>query len=227
MKKILLALSLSAPCFSYAQAPDLIHDEIKSIGQHYRWEIGVNGGLNLSNARGLDSLSSISNMGKLYGITVVYHVNRFVGIKTDLDYETKGWTIQGVDLGGANGIRNVRQNLNYFDVPAFLHLGFGNRMMFDLNFGPYIGFLLSEGASFTDASGQVVKLTDEAYTGFSKFDWGMVYGAGIDFALTNRLSFGFDFLYEQGMKVIKGDDLKNSAMIFDFGLNFMLGRKNK
>lgn len=29
------------------------------------------------------------------------------------------------------------------------------------------------------------------------------------------------------MKVIKGNDLKNSAMIFDFGINFMLGRKNK
>lgn len=193
--KHLLLLCLMYPVISQAQVTDILQEDIKSPGKHFRWEIGINGGVNMASAAGIDSVKSVSNMGKLYGITLVYHFNRYIGIKTDLDYETKSWTMKGVDLGGIEGIRNVRQNLNYFDVPAFLHLGFGNRIMFDFNFGPYIGFLMSEGATFERSTGEIVNIISEEFTGYSKFDWGMVYGAGIDFALSKRLSFGFDFLY--------------------------------
>jgi len=213
------------PALSFSQVTDILSEDIKSPGQHFRWEIGVNGGVNLSGAAGLDSVQSVNSFGRLYGVTIIYHFNRFIGLKTDFDYETKGFTMKGVNLGSVQGIQDVRQNLNYFDIPAFLHLGFGNRLMFDLNFGPYLGILMSEGASYTNASGELVQLATEEFTGFSKLDWGLVFGGGIDFALSKRFSLGFDFLYEKGMKVIKGDDLKNTAMIFDFGINFMLSRK--
>ena len=55
----------------------------------------------------------------------------------------------------------------------------------------------------------------------------MVYGIGFDYQFHERISLGFDALFERGMKVINEGEYKNSSIDFDFGINFRLGNKKK
>lgn len=231
MKTILLGLLL-VPFLTFAQNESAEKPDSKGALNQYKWEVGVNGGVNITNVTGLaDSLSSISRFGSLYGATVTYHFNRFLGIKTDLDFENKGWTINDIEILSPDGIttttQDVNQYLNYFDIPAFLRVGFGNRVKFDLNFGPYIAFLTENRSFYTDANGVDIPVSNEFFDSFSKTDFGLVFGGGLDIALGKRWSFGFDLLYENGLKEINADGLKNTSIDFDFGINYLFGKKKK
>ena len=62
---------------------------------------------------------------------------------------------------------------------------------------------------------------------FENFDYGLVYGVGLDYQFHERFSFGFDALYEKGMKIINTNGYKNSSIDFDFGINCRIGKKEK
>ena len=235
MIKIILLILITLPSFILAQ--DVEVDESPKGSGQYKWEIGINGGVNITNVSGFKSDSTgatlENNIGRLYGITLVYHLNKVFAIKTDIDFENKGWTVKnfGVVENLATGISeivDVTQNLNYFDIPAFLHIGFGNKLKFDLNFGPYVAFLMDNKTTITDGDGTVLSENAVALgvlPEYSATDFGITYGAGIDLALGKRVSFGFDVLYEQGLKDITADGLRNTSIDFDFGINILFGKK--
>jgi opacity protein-like surface antigen len=231
MKKTLLLLAFM-PISIFAQDEGISPLNKENPFSHYRWEIGINGGVNIANVSGLaDSASVVGRAGRLYGATITYHFNKVFAIKTDIDFENKGWTVNDVDISspGAPGtnIQNVNQYLDYFDIPAFLHVGFGNRFKFDLNFGPYFGFLLENRTFYTDPSGIEIPVTDQLFDNFSATDFGWTYGAGFDLAIGKRFSIGFDFLYQRGIKEINEQGLKNTSLDFDFGINYLFHEKKK
>ena len=208
----------------------------------HRFEIGLNGGLNFAeisqNVINQDYTLN-SKLGSLYGGTLIYNFNRFLCIKGDFDIASKGFEMSNVEL---NGLRDgvdavisgdIKQMINYFDIPAFFHLGFGKKLKFDINFGPYMAFLLKNRSQLIDADGNQIEIKDNAFDfsvdNLDKIDWGWVGGAGIDYHLTEKISIGFDFLIEQGQKVLNGGstfgDFKNRSQDFDFGVNFLLVEK--
>lgn len=221
-------------------------DDNKKKNKVHRLEIGLNGGFNFANLRDFDpaqgiDIGSITNdkLGALYGGTIVYNFNRFLCVKGDFDIASKGFEMSNVEFEGAEGALqaaktgNVKQLLSYFDVPAFFHIGFGKKLKFDINFGPYLSFLLENRSKLVDMDGKEVSLTDNAlafsFENMDKIDWGWVGGAGIDYHLTEKISLGFDFLIEQGQKVLNGGanfgEFKNFSRDFDFGINFLLVEK--
>jgi hypothetical protein len=219
----------------------------------HRLEIGLNGGVNIANITdpsSYNSLNSITNgdgtlvdlgkkLGALYGGTIVYNFNRFLCIKGDFDIASKGFEYSNVNFIEDNDAfqtiktGDIKQMLNYFDVPAFFHLGFGKKLKFDINFGPYMAFLLKNSSNLIDQNGNKVSLDNNAkefaVENLDQIDWGWVGGAGIDYHLTEKISIGFDFLLEQGQKLLNGGstfgDFKNKSLDFDFGVNFMLFEK--
>ena len=212
----------------------------------HRLEIGLNGGFNFANLRDFDpaqgiNIEGITNdkLGALYGGTIVYNFNRFLCVKGDFDIASKGFQMSNVEFEGDEGALqavktgNVKQLLSYFDVPAFFHLGFGKKVKFDINFGPYLSFLLENRSKLVDMDGKEVSLTDNAlefsFENMDKIDWGWVGGAGIDYHLTEKISIGFDFLIEQGQKILNGGanfgEFRNFSRDFDFGINFLLVEK--
>ena len=160
--KNLLLLFFILPAIAFSQ-----DDSEKPTFTHYKWEVGVNGGLNFATANGLsDTVGTlVKRRGTLFGVTVVYHFNRHFAFKTDFDLESKGWTVENYNLeatspGGTPSLENITQNLNYFDIPAFLHFGFGDRFKFNFNFGPYIAFLTDAKAYYTDGAGIEIPVID-------------------------------------------------------------------
>jgi len=208
----------------------------------HRIEIGLNGGLNFAeisqNVLNQDYTLN-SKLGTLYGGTLIYNFNRFLCIKGDFDIASKGFEMSNVELDGLrDGVEaiisgDIKQMINYFDIPAFFHLGFGKKLKFDINFGPYMAFLLKNRSQLIDADGNQIEIKDNAFDfsvdNLDKIDWGWVGGAGIDYHLTEKISIGFDFLIEQGQKVLNGGstfgDFKNRSQDFDFGVNFLLVEK--
>ena len=214
-------------------------------GKVHRFEIGLNGGVNVANLRDVDLSSGLdiseiagNKLGALYGGTLVYNFNRFLCVKGDFDIASKGFEVKNLTIPNnlpnldSINITNGKQLLNYFDVPAFFHLGFGKKIKFDLNFGPYLSFLLENRSKLYDSDNNAINqgaLIEFGEEGLSKIDWGFTYGVGIDYHLTDKISIGFDFLIEQGQKILNGGDLlgdfKNYSQDFDFGVNFLLVEK--
>ena len=89
MKRFILLL-IFLPSVIIAQEEDI--PKIKP--KIYKWDIGLNGGVNFTNVTGLDSINSVNKFGRLYGITITHHFNRIFSLKGDIDFENKGFMIE-------------------------------------------------------------------------------------------------------------------------------------
>ena len=233
MRKTILLLLLALPI--------LVLSQNKKKKGFYKWDVGINGGINFNNplinsdpGNSIDSsLNDINFRGNLYGLTLIYHVNRFLAIKGEFDIENRGWKndFNVSDDINVPDFREVTQVLDYFDVPLFMHLGFGKKFKVDLNFGPYFGFKIKDEVYSINENGEQIEGDDVRgmieLQEFKNFDLGLVYGIGFDYYFHERISIGFDALYERGMRVINEKGYRNSSIDFDFGLNFQLGKKKK
>ena len=233
MRKTILLLLLALPI--------LVLSQNKKKKGFYKWDVGINGGINFNNplinsdpGNSIDSsLNDINFRGNLYGLTLIYHVNRFVAIKGEFDIENRGWKTDFIVSDDINvpDFREVTQVLDYFDIPLFMHLGFGKKFKVDLNFGPYFGFKIKDEVYSINENGEQIEGDDVRgmieLQEFKNFDLGLVYGIGFDYYFHERISIGFDALYERGMRVINEKGYRNSSIDFDFGLNFQLGKKKK
>ena len=231
MRKTILLLLLALPI--------LVLSQNKKKKGFYKWDVGINGGINFNNplinsdpGNSIDSsLNDINFRGNLYGLTLIYHVNRFVAIKGEFDIENRGWKndFNVSDDINVPDFREVTQVLDYFDIPLFMHLGFGKKFKVDLNFGPYFGFKIKDEVYSINENGEQIEGDDVRgmieLQEFKNFDLGLVYGIGFDYYFHERISIGFDALYERGMRVINEKGYRNSSIDFDFGLNFQLGKK--
>jgi len=237
MKKIFLILFI-VPIIGFSQDEPNLNKEKKKKG-YYKWDVGINGGVNINNPLVDESKDlSFDNVGgKLYGLTLVYHFNRIFALKADFDIENRGWVMENYPLNQSDNsttnLENVTQVLDYFDIPAFMHVGFGKKFKFDLNVGPYFGFKIKDEIYSYEPDGTKLNADQTRgeiglyEDGFDNFDFGLVYGIGFDYQLHKRISIGFDALYERGMKIINAGDYKNSSIDFDFGINFHLGKIKK
>ncbi len=222
-------------CFATKSFPQDKAESKTNLGSDYRWEIGLNGGVNFTNVNGFNHNNIQARNGRLYGGTLIYHFSKMFAFKTDIDFENKGWTLNSytADLPDINGnIQNLTTNLNqeldYFDIPAFLHIGFGNRFKFDLNLGSYFAFLMNNRTFYTDATGKEIDVVLNELSNYKSFDFGLTYGAGIDYVLSKRISVGFDVLVEQGLAPLQeGSDIKNQSLDFDIGINYLFHKKKK
>ena len=233
MRKPILLLLLALPI--------LVLSQNKKKKGFYKWDGGINGGINFNNplinsdpGNSIDSSLNDNNFrGNLYGLTLIYHINRFVAIKGEFDIEKRGWKndFNVSDDINVPDFREVTQVLDYFDIPLFMHLGFGKKFKVDLNFGPYFGFKIKDEVYSINENGEQIEGDDVRgmieLQEFKNFDLGLVYGIGFDYYFHERISIGFDALYERGMRVINEKGYRNSSIDFDFGLNFQLGKKKK
>ncbi|MBM78070.1 MAG: hypothetical protein CL846_06275 [Crocinitomicaceae bacterium] len=241
MKKALLLL-LFLPIMLISQTDETTDKDNSEKNKNfwYKWDIGINGGININNPISENNaFDDLNYMGNLYGLTLIYHFNRFIAFKADLDIENKGWIIEDYELphdinpSGTSilNLENVTQVLDYFDIPAFLHIGFGKKLKLDLNIGPYFGFKIKDEIYAYEPDG--TQLSSSQTRGaigigeFENFDYGLVYGIGLDYQFHERFSLGFDALYEKGMKIINTDGYKNSSLDFDFGINCRIGKREK
>lgn len=177
-------------------------------------EFGINLGLNSSNVTS-EYLSSYTGTGVNLGFAADYFFSDSWSLKGKIIYDQKGWD-NGLLYVGVNRY-NTNYNLNYLTIPVMANWHFGKKKNWNLNFGPYAGFLLS--AEETAYNTNVKEF-------FNTNDFGLNIGIGVKFPLSNKLKLNIEYEAQSGFSDVFKDN-NNKRIIgtrgaLNVGLNFLM-----
>ncbi|MFD2145647.1 porin family protein [Mucilaginibacter antarcticus] len=136
-------------------------------------------------------------------------------LKAKVVYDKKGWGNGFItDLSTGKTVTGVQYNYDYITVPVMANWHFGKTRNWYLNFGPYVGFLLSAEAKDFNLDVKPYSATTDA---------GLAVGIGVKIPLSEKLKFFVEYDGQSGfVNVIKS--AANSSQMgrgsFNVGLNF-------
>ena len=209
------------------------------------WAIGVSGGVALNSIGFTPEVSQNMHNGYSFGITARYTSEKYFSticsIQTEVNISQLGWkedikTLSGGDvINPETGVaEQYKRDITYLQIPIMAHLAWGkekNGINAFINAGPQLGFFLSEKTTknynkpytkdnFPDYVGGEervsVEVAQEDMPIERKFDYGIVFGAGIEFSHPKVGHFIVEGRYYYGL----GDIYKNSKSDFFSRSNF-------
>lgn len=203
MKKILLSIiALTAFVSGYAQGKGNI-------------EFGVNAGYNNSTIT-LNEYSGTpdSRLSFNVGVSADFYFSDRWSLKAKAIYDRKGWDdellfIPNLETGSTD------IELDYITVPVMANWHFGRKRNWYLNFGPYVGFLISA---------KETRLNTDIKNEFKSTDAGLAFGIGVKIPVSDKVRLFFEFDGQAGTSEIFEDsrEASNSRSAFNVGLNFLL-----
>lgn len=184
-------------------------------------EIGVIGGLNLSQMDFQPDIRQKYLMGANGGLFARYTSEKYFGMicaaQLELNFSQRGWT-ENFDDGTNNGYSHT---LNYIELPLLAHLSWGKEkkgFQFFINLGPQISFLMGDSEKFEgnwkaeDRPESIRAIYGKEIE--NKFDYGITGGLGIElktkagnFFIEGRYYYGLSDIYKNS----KTDDFGRSA----------------
>ncbi|MDI1255889.1 MAG: porin family protein [Flavobacterium sp.] len=176
-------------------------------------EFGVNVGYNFSTI-GTDDGDFDTGEGFNVGFAADYFFNSSWSLKGKLIYDQKGYDNDYITDGTNDYPTDI--NINYLTVPVMANWHFGKKKNWYLNFGPYVGFLLSAKDTALD--------TDLKYA-FKSTDFGISYGVGVKIPVSNQAKISIELEEADGLSnVLKGTsyDTRNKRGSINVGVNFLL-----
>lgn len=170
-------------------------------------------GVNFSNLSGFNSLES--KAGIVTGLFVNYSTQAHFGIGAQVLYS---------ELGAKFKNSNEEINLDYVQIPVLATYYFVSKQTTGqwrpkVFAGPYVGFL-------TSAKNQNGGELNAGGTAYNKTDVGLTLGAGVNYALSQKMWLNLDARYGLGLTdVMKGQaqNVSNRAFSVNFGLSFPIG----
>jgi opacity protein-like surface antigen len=178
-------------------------------------EFGFNVGYNTSTVSTTDD-SAESGNGFNVGFAADYYFSDRWSIKGKLIYDQKGWD-NGFVTDSDSGVSFVTDyNLNYLTVPVMANWHFGKKRNWYLDFGPYVGFLMSA---------EDTKFGLDLKDSFNSTDFGLNFGIGVKIPVSNKMKLTFEYEGQSGLSNIFKDsdtNVLNSRSSLNIGLNFMM-----
>lgn len=186
-------------------------------------EFGVNSGVNLSNVSNV-YVSGDMSVGFNAALSADYYFSDMWSIKVKAIYDRKGWDNGEIYEFSYDPIVQpaIRTdfNLDYVTVPVQVGFHFGGKRNFYLNTGPYIGFLVNA---------KETEMDTDLKEGFSNVDFGLSFGAGFKYPVSDYIKIFTEFEMQGGVIEIfderSNDALEittNSRYSFNIGINFLL-----
>ncbi len=205
MKKNIIALIV---CYTLTTLPAVA----QLTNERHHLTMGVNGGINMCSVSFSPSIKQNTFMGKTGGLTFRYisekYFKMFCGIQAEINYSQRGWS----ELIEDDTEDSYSRSMNYIEVPLMAHLAFGKDSQkkgcqFFINLGPQFAYFMNEKEEMNEGFSKEQRLIDYQYGKMveNKFDYGIVVGAGVDFA-TGIGHFLVEGRYYYGL----GDFWKNS-----------------
>lgn len=178
-------------------------------------EFGFNTGFSMSTVN-IDNDYAETNYTFNVGASADYYFSNRWSIKVKAIYDRKGWDKDfTTDVNGITVPTDI--NLNYLTIPVMANWHFGKERNWYLNFGPYVGFLMSAKETALDE--------DIKYL-FNTTDAGLALGIGVKIPLNDKLKLYFEYDGQVGLSEIfkdnDGSRITGSRDAFNIGLNFML-----
>jgi opacity protein-like surface antigen len=178
-------------------------------------EYGFNAGYNISTVVSSEDNADSGN-GFNVGFAADFYFSDRWSIKGKLIYDQKGWdndVITDLDTGNTY---DTNYNLNYLTVPVMANWHFGKKRNWYLDFGPYVGFLMSA---------EDTRFGADVKDYFNSTDFGLSYGIGVKIPLNNKVKLSLEYEEQTGFSnVFKNAtyNVTNSRSSFNVGLNFLM-----
>ena len=197
---------------------------------------GLKGGYSLSTQYGITvpdipySVDTHFRHGLAGGILVYFPITESFGIQQELLYVTKG-SREDITMNTQPIKTHTEYNLNYFELPLVFRYTFvklGNFKIYGSS-GFALSILLNGESKLNgtvDMGGTLIPFSESTkLEGVDIFDYGFLYGAGLDFNLFKKNCF-FDYRFNIGwntlmMPTSAGQDpapLRNQDYIFSLGI---------
>jgi len=178
-------------------------------------EFGFGIGYNMSTASDSENTAD-SGSGFNAAASAEYYFSDRWGIKARLMYDQKGWNNGSINNLDTGDFYTTDFNLNYLTIPVMANWHFAKKRNWYLNFGPYVGFLLS--AEETEGG---LDLKD----GFNNTDFGIALGIGVKIPVSDKLKVFIEYDGQSGLSDIFKEStsaVQNARSSFNVGLNFMM-----
>ncbi len=173
------------------------------MAQDHHSNIGVKGGLNLSNINGNGKADL--KPGLHLGLLTHIHLTDQFAFQPEIMYSA-----QGTKFGGSDN----SLNLDYINIPLLFQYMFDNG--FRLQAGPQVGFLVN---AKTKSANTTVNVKDA----YNSLDLGLSIGGSYVFVDTG---FGLDARYNHGLSNIYDSNTLNATNRgFQLGVFYLFGHK--
>jgi len=186
---------------------------------------GLKLGLGMANFFGDDVEGAESKFGLSFGGFITYNFTEMIAVQPELHYAMKG-AKHDESVGGTD--YHYSANLSYLEIPVLAKLCFQTQtdMKPGVYVGPYLGLKMSAKSK--------LKVDDKTETDdmehVKSTDFGLVFGAGVDFSLSFLVQgkMTLDARYSMGLTTIQsgeeGDgeevDVKNKVIAVLVGYSF-------
>lgn len=171
---------------------------------HPTVDLGVKGGITMSNQKFSPEVKQKMLMGFMGGVTVRYSEEKLFGLMAELNVEQRGWA----EDFEANNFE-YKRHLTYINLPIMTHINFGGRVIRGfVNLGPSVGYMISNSISsnfnYKDPltvegfppNRHVAQMSMEIK---NKFDYGIVGGLGVELRFKNKHFFLVEGRYYFGL----------------------------
>lgn len=195
-------------------------------GQNTRFETGIDCGPGITALRGNDIIKYYNDPGIGFsgGIFFQNNFHKTLSFRTNLTFERKGTTtnIQLTDMEG-NQLRNVRDhnNFDYLTMPFLLKAGFGGKIHWYAQAGPFIGFLLQ--AKSVSKAYEIGAHIMNQTSMYRRFDFGFLVGLGLTFPINEKLNASFEARNNLGLFNIDAKRIFNNGNIKTYSCNILFG----
>ena len=178
---------------------------------HFSVNVGINGSqITDNNDRSTDGVAGLNA-----GIAVDQYFSRNWSLNVGLNYQQKGYGNGFVVFDDGTELDGVDYRLNYLTVPVLASLHFGYHRNWYVNFGPYVGFLLSA----SESSNSVFN----AKSYFNTVDGGLAFNVGVKLPINRQTKFFIEAGGQGGVvNVYKDSDysLQNVTTSLNVGIEF-------
>lgn len=188
MKKVAFALLTVLLGIAFGHAQDHFDSRV---------DLGVRGGITLSEVMFKPSITQKFGIGETFGVTFRYSEENHFGLIAEVNFVQRGWAEKFEDLD-----YKYQRLLNYIEVPVMSHIYFGRRGKFFFNAGPEISYFIGDKISsnfdyknpesvpgLNDKNRRTEQLDMKVG---QKLDFGIVAGLGGEFSVSRRNSLAIE-----------------------------------
>ncbi len=207
-----------------------------SFGQMKKFEIGIQGGPNLTDLRGNGIIEEQNDVAFRFsaGLTFQYNLPRLISFETSIAFERKGVTAN-FPITNITGevIGNVTYNthFDYIVVPLLARISWGGNFKFFMVLGPYFGYLTSQ-TNVVEPFGSYPRTVSDNTENIKRFDWGITDGLGVDLLIKNMMVVSLEIRSNFGLyntsksAVYYNGTIKNTSFNLLLGVAYLLGTRD-
>ena len=167
--------------------------------------IGIKGGVNLTNVNTENSVKLDEKVGFNVGLLGHVHLTRELALQPEIVYSLQGAKFPNVDR---------KLNLGYINVPVLVQYMFDNG--FRLQAGPQVGFLISAKDKINSSSADIK-------SNYKSVDFGLSAGIGY---VHPASGFGVDLRYNLGLSdITKTTTSKATNRVGQLGVFYLINHK--